>query len=59
VTEALNQAVNDGLIQRNAAAKVDPPEIQPRTLNAYTPEEARKLLDVCEATVSKPCLPLP
>jgi integrase len=42
---ALNQAVNDDLIQRNAAAKVAPPEIQPRVLDVYTPEEARQLLD--------------
>jgi integrase len=42
---ALNQAINDDLIQRNAAAKVDPPEIQPRVMDVYTPEEARQLLE--------------
>jgi integrase len=41
---ALNQAMNDDLIQRNVAAKVKPPEMQPRTLDVYTPEEARALL---------------
>ena len=32
---ALNQAINDDLIQRNVAAKVKPPEIQPRALDVY------------------------
>jgi integrase len=41
---ALNQAISDDLIQRNAAAKVTPPEIPPPVMDAYTPEEARKLL---------------
>jgi integrase len=41
---ALNQAMNDDLIQRNAAAKVKPPEIQPRNLDVYSPSEACKLL---------------
>jgi integrase len=41
---ALNQAINDDLIQRNVAAKVKPPEIQPRALDVYTPEEARALI---------------
>jgi integrase len=43
---ALNQAMNDDLIHRNAAAKVNPPEIQQRNLDVYSPEEARKLLAV-------------
>jgi integrase len=41
---ALNQAMNDDLIQRNAAAKVAPPAIQPRIMDVYTPDEARQLL---------------
>jgi integrase len=42
---ALNQAISDDLIQRNAASKVKPPEIQPRTLDVYSPDEARQLLE--------------
>jgi integrase len=42
---ALNQAVNDEILQRNVAAKVDPPELDPRDLDVYTPEEARALLN--------------
>jgi integrase len=41
---ALNQAVNDDLIQRNVAAKVVPPEVEASIMNAFTPQEARKLL---------------
>jgi integrase len=42
---ALNQALRDGLIHRNVAAEVDPPETAPHEIDVYTPEEARKLLD--------------
>jgi integrase len=42
---ALNQAISDDLIQRNAASKVKPPEIQPRNLDVYSPTEACKLLE--------------
>jgi integrase len=42
---ALNQAVSDELIQRNVAAKVTPPEIQPRVMDVYTPDEALRLLE--------------
>jgi integrase len=45
---ALNQAMNDDLLQRNAAAKVKPPEIQPRSLDVYTPAEARQLLEAVQ-----------
>jgi integrase len=45
---ALNQAINDDLIQRNVAAKVKPPEIQPRALDVYTPEEARVLIEAAK-----------
>jgi integrase len=41
---ALNQAVNDDILQRNAAAKAAAPELQPREMGVYTPEEARALL---------------
>jgi len=42
---ALNQAINDDLIQRNAAKKVKPPEVVPRALDVYTPAEARMLIE--------------
>jgi integrase len=42
---ALNQAINDDLIQRNAAGKVDAPEVEPRSMDVYTPEEARTLIN--------------
>jgi integrase len=42
---ALNQAMKDGLIHRNVASEVKPPEITPKELDVYTPEEARQLLD--------------
>jgi integrase len=42
---ALNQAKKDHLVYRNVAAEVDPPEILPRELDVYTPEEARQLLE--------------
>jgi integrase len=41
---ALNQAINDDLIQRNVAAKVRPPEVAPRQMDVYTPDEARLLI---------------
>ena len=41
---ALNQAINDDVLQRNVAAKVEPPEVQPRDMDVYTPEDARRLL---------------
>jgi integrase len=43
---ALNQAMKDRLIHRNVAAEVEPPEITPKELDVYTPEEARHLLDI-------------
>jgi integrase len=42
---ALNQAINDDLIQRNVAAKVKPPEIEPHELDVYTSAEARMLIE--------------
>jgi integrase len=42
---AINQAMKDGLIHRNVASEVEPPEITPKELDVYTPEEARQLLD--------------
>jgi integrase len=42
---ALNQAMSDGLIHRNVAAAVDPPESQPHTIKTYTTEEACTLLE--------------
>jgi integrase len=42
---ALNQAIKDGLIHRNAAAQAEPPEIEPRILDVYTPDEARILIE--------------
>lgn len=41
---ALNQAINDDLIQRNAAAKSKAPEVAQATLDVYSPAEARILL---------------
>jgi integrase len=41
---ALNQAMNDGFIHRNVAAMVDPPQVAPRSLDVYSPAEARILL---------------
>jgi integrase len=41
---ALNQAMEDNLIHRNAA-KVDAPEIVAQELDVYTPEEARILVE--------------
>jgi integrase len=41
---ALNQAINDDLIQRNAASKVKPPETVTRPSNAYSIDEARLLI---------------
>jgi integrase len=42
---ALNQAVNDRILQHNVAATVTPPEVQPRALDVYTPAEARILIE--------------
>jgi integrase len=42
---ALNQAIGDDLIQRNVAARVKPPEMEPRALDVYTPAEARMLIE--------------
>lgn len=41
---ALNQAVRWGLISRNAAALVDPPQGERREINPLTPDEARAFL---------------
>jgi integrase len=41
---ALNQAINDGLIHRNVAAMVKPPEPVAQKLDVYSPEEARQLI---------------
>jgi integrase len=42
---ALNQAINDGLIQRNAAKLAKPPEVESRPMDVYTPAEARRLIE--------------
>jgi integrase len=42
---ALQQAVNDDVIQRNVAGMVKSPEPTPRTIDVYTPEEACRLIE--------------
>jgi integrase len=42
---ALNQAMNDGLLNRNVAKLAKPPEVEPKTPDPYTLEEARQLLE--------------
>lgn len=42
---ALNVAVKDGLIVRNAAALADPPRAERTEMKAYTPAQARQFLD--------------
>jgi integrase len=42
---ALNQAVKDGYIRRNAAALAEPFEVESKPMDVYTPEEARRLLE--------------
>ena len=46
---ALNQAVNDELLQRNVAQKVKAPEVVSAALDVYTPEEARILLEAAKS----------
>jgi integrase len=45
---ALNQAIEDEILHRNVAAKVKPPEVQPRTMDVYTPQEARLLIEAAK-----------
>jgi integrase len=42
---ALNVAVKDGLIVRNAAALADPPRAERHEMKAFTPTQARQFLD--------------
>jgi integrase len=42
---ALNQAIQDGKLYRNAAALAKAPAIETRTLEVYTPAEARILIE--------------
>ena len=41
---ALNVAIKDGLLVRNAAALADPPRIERNEMRAFTPDEARRFL---------------
>lgn len=45
---ALQQAVRWGLVARNVAQDVEPPRQAPRRLEVWTPEEARRFLEVAE-----------
>jgi integrase len=43
--KALRQAVNDGLISRNATEAVKPPQVGREEINPLTPEQAKELLE--------------
>jgi integrase len=43
--KALNQAVRDGLVVRNAAALTDSPKVEHPEISPYTPEQARAFLE--------------
>ena len=43
--KALRQAVNDGLISRNATEAVKPPQVRREEINPLTPEQAKELLE--------------
>jgi integrase len=43
--KALNQALRDGLVLRNAAALTDPPKVVHPEISPYTPEQARAFLE--------------
>lgn len=43
--KALKQAVNDGLVPRNATEAVKPPQVRREEIRPLTPEQAKQLLD--------------
>jgi integrase len=46
--KALKQAVNDGLIPRNATEAVKPPHVRKEEMRPLTPQQAKMLLDAVE-----------
>jgi len=54
--EALNYAIRQGFLIRNAAELVDPPKAMKSVMKTLTPEEVAKLLNAARSTVYHPII---
>ena len=48
LSRALSDALRDGLVERNAAQLVDPPNVERRAPSVFTAEELRAIMTACE-----------